>query len=242
MTHQTHPKSNGIAITALVVGIIAFLSGWIPVWGLLVGIAAVVFGIVGLKKSQNKGMSITGIVTGGLALLTGLMVTVTMLFAIGSLSFIWNSLSEIVGQTEADTERQIESKKTFKKGEAALFDTFAVSVDSVKRTPTSADDSYKAREGKEFVIISIKIKNTSATQRSLDTSLFGLNEDGLVVEPSYGASSNEISSGMLNPGASVDGTLAFEATKGAKDLKLQYTSTVYTLTDNPRIFVYTLEI
>ena len=64
--------TNGLAIAALIVGIVAFLSGWIPFWGFIVGVAAVVLGVIALKKPGGKGMAIAGLVTGGLGALTGL--------------------------------------------------------------------------------------------------------------------------------------------------------------------------
>jgi hypothetical protein len=44
---------HGLSIAALVVGVVAFLSGLVPVWGLLVGIAAIVLGTIALKKSKT---------------------------------------------------------------------------------------------------------------------------------------------------------------------------------------------
>ena len=71
-TKQTEGPGKGLAIASMVVGIVAFLTGWTPFWGLAVGITAVVLGIIGLKKGGEKGLAITGIVTGGLAALTSL--------------------------------------------------------------------------------------------------------------------------------------------------------------------------
>ena len=72
-------SSQGLAITALVVGIVAFLTGLVPVLGLLLGVAAVVLGILGVRRASagtagGRGLSLTGLVLGGLAALTGLVV------------------------------------------------------------------------------------------------------------------------------------------------------------------------
>lgn len=75
-TPSPQPKvAGGLAIAALVVGIVAFLSGWAPVWGLLVGAAALVLGIVALNKKQSKVMSIFGIVLGSLAIISSILAT-----------------------------------------------------------------------------------------------------------------------------------------------------------------------
>lgn len=74
------PQSNGFGIAALVLGILsipaAFLAG-VP--GIVLGLLALVFGILGLRKvragrANNRGMAITGLITGILGLLMGIAV------------------------------------------------------------------------------------------------------------------------------------------------------------------------
>lgn len=81
---QYQPKpSSALAITALVLGIIGFLSGLFFVGGAL-GIAAIIVAIVALKKTKagtasGKGMAITGIILGALAIIaTIIMVLITI--------------------------------------------------------------------------------------------------------------------------------------------------------------------
>jgi len=71
-------KSSGLALASLIVGIVAFLAGWVPVFGALIGVAAVVLGIFTLRKRQSKGMAITGIVLGAVALLTSILMTISV--------------------------------------------------------------------------------------------------------------------------------------------------------------------
>ena len=70
------PPSNGIAVAAMVCGIIAALIAWIPllvIGGLILAILAVVFGIQGLKRARTsergRGFAIAGLVTGVVGLL-----------------------------------------------------------------------------------------------------------------------------------------------------------------------------
>ncbi|WP_161784050.1 DUF4190 domain-containing protein, partial [Cellulomonas carbonis] len=80
------PKSNGMAVTALVIGIIALLLAFIPVVGVisvLLGIVAIVLGIMGRRRVVpgvvgGKGLAIGGIVTGALGLVIGLVVSVIL--------------------------------------------------------------------------------------------------------------------------------------------------------------------
>lgn len=68
-------RSNGLAIASLVIGIISFLFGWAGVFILLPAIAAVVLGIIALKKKQSKGLALTGTILGALGLLTAIIAT-----------------------------------------------------------------------------------------------------------------------------------------------------------------------
>lgn len=68
-------NAKGLAITALVVGVTAFLASWTGVIGLILAIVAIIFGTLGLVKHQRKGMSITGLILGGIALLAALFFT-----------------------------------------------------------------------------------------------------------------------------------------------------------------------
>jgi hypothetical protein len=55
---------QGLAVTALVLGIVGLVTGWIPVWGVIVGVFAILFGVIALAKKQSKGMAISGLVMG----------------------------------------------------------------------------------------------------------------------------------------------------------------------------------
>ena len=78
----------GLALAALLVGIGAFLFGLIPVFGALVGITAVVFGFLALRKQQSKGMAITGIALGSVALMVSVVTTIGLGAAVNNASDI----------------------------------------------------------------------------------------------------------------------------------------------------------
>jgi hypothetical protein len=109
--YQSAPPAGskmGLAISALVLGILAFLGAWIPFVGLfsvLLGIAGLVLGIIGLIKA-NKGqaggkvMAIIGAALSGLSIIIGIASTVIATFAINNAAEDfddnWNSyVSEI---------------------------------------------------------------------------------------------------------------------------------------------------
>lgn len=68
---------NLLAICALVLGIVAFLSGLIPFLGLLLAAAAIVAGVFALLGRQSKPLAWTGLGLGGVAAIAGLIATIS---------------------------------------------------------------------------------------------------------------------------------------------------------------------
>jgi hypothetical protein len=70
------PQPAGMAIAALVLGIAALVLCWTAIGGLLLGLLAVVLGIVALRRARRgvaggQGRAIAGLVTGALGLVLG---------------------------------------------------------------------------------------------------------------------------------------------------------------------------
>ncbi|QIM18272.1 DUF4190 domain-containing protein [Leucobacter coleopterorum] len=87
-------QTKGLAISALIVGIASLVLFLIPFVGILGGIAAVVLGVLALKKAQSKGMSITGLITGGVAILASGAVLIFSLVILNTASDSLNKLSD----------------------------------------------------------------------------------------------------------------------------------------------------
>lgn len=76
--------TNGIAIAALVVGIVAFLMGLVPGLGPLLAIAGIVLAILAfVKRAQPVWMPLVGVIGSGIALLAG-GIALAVTLAIGS--------------------------------------------------------------------------------------------------------------------------------------------------------------
>ena len=73
---STPPKRRGgIALAALIVGVSAFVTGWIPVLGLLLGVAGIVLGILAVRKPGGKPFGRVGLISSALAVLANVSVT-----------------------------------------------------------------------------------------------------------------------------------------------------------------------
>jgi Host cell surface-exposed lipoprotein len=78
--------SSTFAVLALIAGIVAFLSGWIPVWGLIAGGAAIALAAFAMVKKQRKPFALAGLILGGVAVLTSLITTVALIGGIAGAS------------------------------------------------------------------------------------------------------------------------------------------------------------
>lgn len=92
------PKiSHGFSTTALVLGLISFAlllvflttSAGAPLLtvGIICGLAALVIGIIALKKRQPKVTALIGLITGALTFVAGLALTAFALIFVGALMF-----------------------------------------------------------------------------------------------------------------------------------------------------------
>ncbi|WDH78229.1 DUF2510 domain-containing protein [Microbacterium esteraromaticum] len=78
--HTAGPATarTGSATAALIVGIGAFLIGWFPIIGAIIGVIGVALGASALLKRQPKGRAVTGIVLSALAIVFSIVVTIAV--------------------------------------------------------------------------------------------------------------------------------------------------------------------
>lgn len=91
-------RASGMAIGAMVVGIVGILCAWAIVFSLPLGITALVLGIIEFKRikdgashEKGRGMALTGIILGSLALFT--VVTYIVVIAFTAVSFATGMLA-----------------------------------------------------------------------------------------------------------------------------------------------------
>ena len=93
--------SNGMAVGALVLGILSLLGAFFCGSGILFGLIAVVLGVLGMKKANSlpgqpqRGLAIAGIVTGAIGSIISIIV-ILFVYVLGSTADdISNDLGEI---------------------------------------------------------------------------------------------------------------------------------------------------
>jgi len=77
-------RSGGVVLTALIVGISAFATGWIPIVGLLLGLAGIVLGILALGRPGGKSFGRVGLIGSALAVLANAVVTTVIVISLVS--------------------------------------------------------------------------------------------------------------------------------------------------------------
>lgn len=78
--------ARAFAITALVAGIVALAAAWSGWFAIVVGIVAVVFGILALRARQTRGLAVGGLVTGGLGIVGGIITLVIVTLVMNALT------------------------------------------------------------------------------------------------------------------------------------------------------------
>ena len=102
-------QNNGMAIAALVCGILSLLAFWACFVGILLGILAVVFGFLGRSKAREMngngaGMALAGLITGGLGLLVSLVAFVAF-FIIAESTDDFEGINSDPSDGECDFDR-----------------------------------------------------------------------------------------------------------------------------------------
>jgi len=254
MAEKSHTQTNTISVAALTVGIAAFVTSPIPFWGLIAGITAIVLGIIGLRSTTSKGLSVVGIVTGGVAVLANIIIGTLLLLgflAVGltrltQINFGLDTQARTLATIQQKNEvllKQLDAKKDFSKGETAQFGVFSLKINTVTRNFTPTDTSLTPSPGKEFILVNVTAKNTTDKTQYINSTMFNLDNNGVTSAPQIAGKDPMFRGGPLNTGESYTANLMYEATKGSQTLKLKYEERITsTNSSDPKILICTLAI
>lgn len=126
-------------------------------------------------------------------------------------------------ENETVKNEKAEEKTEFSQNETVSFKGVDFTVTNVEKTVGGEFDT--AKEGYEYVIVSIKIENKSEEKISYNPFDWQMeNSNGQEESTTFTTvdSDTALSSGDLNAGGVVEGTLAFEQPQGDTGLKLNY--------------------
>lgn len=219
---QPLPKS-AMAITGLVLGILAIVSSWIPILNnvsALIAVLGLIFGVVGIVgvvrgKKSGKGLAIAAIVLNVLA----------VVIVLATQSMYSAALDEAAKQTNPDVSSASEPSASAGSDQAEpdaqeadadyssltvgtvvdLQNGLSVSVDSVQTGLVNYD-------GSTMTGIAVTYVNNSDKEQSFNSYDWkGQDAQGALANQAYySEAENELSSGSLAPGGTASGTVYFD--------------------------------
>lgn len=141
----------------------------------------------------------------------------------------------------ASGEEKEDFKKDYKQNEVVTFEGVNYSITKVEKTKGS-NEYFQAKEGYEFVKVTIKIENNSDKKISYNALDFQMvNGDG-VEASTYSITAEddiELGSGELDAGGKIEGTIIWEQKQGDEGLKVRYYENV--LFDDEHTFQFILD-
>lgn len=168
--------TDGVAIAALVTGILGLLASLIPVVGLFVGVplalAAIVCGIIGLRRGFQRGLAIGGLVTGALAILVS--IAYVLLFAL-----VWSEgpsiIEDVVGDAGSLGDGPLAGESPCEgSGDTVTFDTplegGGIRVHQVQACPDFVDD----------VQFGVEVENAGSQPRSVSLEVSASSGGGVI--------------------------------------------------------------
>lgn len=130
-------------------------------------------------------------------------------------------------QNKTETNKN-ELKEFYNIGETANYK--GIEMTATKVDKSSGTDFDMPKEGKEYVIITVKIKNGSEDKISYNPLYFKMqNSNGQVEDGIFSTVNGDtaLKSGELVPGGEVEGTVIFEEPVGDEGLILQYQDNMF---------------
>lgn len=120
-----------------------------------------------------------------------------------------------------------QQEHNYKMGECARYGDLEMTLTNVQRC--SGDDYDKPKEGMEYVIVTLKIKNVGTNKAAYNPYFFRMKNSKNELHDKAHSSANShtaLKSGILLPEEQIEGSLLFEEFKGDNGLILQFQDNV----------------
>ncbi len=195
-------KKNGLAVTSLVLGIIAILGSWMPIlnnFSFILAVLGLIFGVFGLVKiSKAKGKKTYTII----ALIINAVAIAIVLSSQAAYSAAIDNINEgpkAVAEGGSSTDLAV--------GQSATLDNgLIITVDNVERDVT---EPYR---DEKFTSVTVTIKNEGKDKQHFDPYNWkSINSDGVESNSEIITNNdNKLESGDLQPGGKVTGVIYFK--------------------------------
>lgn len=154
------------------------------------------------------------------------VIIVVVLIMIAGAGASSNKDAQKVGDNESsestDSGNSDSKDQTFKVGDVVAIDNREVTVEKVQRNWSS--EYSKPKDGKEYVMVTVKIENKSDDKISYNSSEWKMEDsDGAIESLAFVMGNDDsLDYGDLAAGGKKTGTIVFEVPKDDKALKIHY--------------------
>ncbi len=198
---ETQPTKNGMAITALVLGIIALLGSWMPIinnLSAMLAVLGVIFGIVGLLKIKKA----NGVKTFSVVALT--INVIAFAIVLSTQSMYSKALDNAANGAQAAAGTQTTDLAV---GQSATLDNgLVVTVTEIERGVTQ--DYIKGK----FAAVNVTIENKGKDKTAVNPLEWkSINADGVEQDQEFVAPTDgRLESADLHPGGKISGKVYFK--------------------------------
>ncbi|RLP75941.1 DUF4190 domain-containing protein [Mycetocola tolaasinivorans] len=222
------PVAKGIAITALIIGIVALLLSFLPVVGIMVGAIAVIVGIVALVMRQPKRFGLTGLILGAVAVIINVLVTVLFSLLAGSFVKEYDRLQSPAtalpapdATSENGTENRVEATGApVALGTSIVGTDYTVVINSFTPNQTAEvlaadEENFEPEAGNAYAVVNYTVTYTGSAQGTpLQVGVRYVTAAGeiLEMEDTFAIAPEPMLPliDVMEPGASVSGNIALE--------------------------------
>lgn len=199
-------QGGGLALAAFIVGIVAFLLGWLPILGAVIAVAGIVLGILAVRKPVRRWQGWVGIGLSALALLTSLILTV--LFGLGGAIDDYQSGQDPYESGDSYDSGDAGDDDTAEDADVEVLDEEVYSVVSGQ----AIDTPCWSYDGPQYFVNNISSDDEALCIGKLQLWSDQQNENGVIVPTGVGSIMGQIGvepvtssyAASLSPGTDVD--------------------------------------
>jgi hypothetical protein len=184
--YQDMSDKDTFGVVTLIMGIVALIGCWIPflnIISMIIAISGVIIGICSIvkflkKKCRNCALAIIGMILSVITICLGSNIN-------NSVSDTFNKNSKPISKNSQpiNSDNSESTNNEFKLGDVISFDDKEVTVTNVARNYNTGNEFSKPKDGKEFVKVTVEIKNKSKSDISYNTFDFKIKTDNGVLGP-----------------------------------------------------------
>ena len=225
-------------IASLVLGIVSLIIGFIPVFGAIAFLPALIGLILGIiaiakksKENEKKGKGIAGVITCSVAI----VIIFFWVFVISAASLDGNN-TESSKTTLTSTEVNTTTEKTTSKDKStkkyAVGEIYEDSSVAIKYA--SLDDDFKGynkyanvKSGYKVIKAEFEFENTGSSDFLASSYNFNCYADGYDCEKFYSVDDSSFTS-TLSAGKKAKGSVYFQVPQNSKEITLEYETNYWT--------------